>query len=86
MRLLKPSLPFQFKEMQFALKIDSIPSFPALTQRDVDRIWWKAQGGWVWSEAGHWQSSQRVRARQVILSTGGAQSEGFWFVCSSAVF
>lgn len=35
---LKPSFTFEFKEIQFVLKIDSIPSFPALTQLDVNRI------------------------------------------------
>ena len=37
-KLLKPSFALEFKEIQFVLKIDSIPSFPALTQLDVYRI------------------------------------------------
>lgn len=37
-KLLKPSLAFEFKEIQFVLKIGSIRRFPALTQLHVFRI------------------------------------------------
>lgn len=37
-KLLKPFFAFEFKEIPFVLKMDSIPRFPALTQVDVYRI------------------------------------------------
>lgn len=42
---MKPSFAFEFKEIQFVLKIGWIPSFAALTQLDVYRISEKACGG-----------------------------------------
>lgn len=36
-KLLEPSFAFEFREIQFVLIIDSIPSFPALTRLDIYR-------------------------------------------------
>lgn len=37
-KLLRLSFAFEFKEIQFVFKIDSVPSFPALTLVDVYRV------------------------------------------------